>query len=76
MSHEEVLHVVDGSLEVEIDGDAFTATVADTVLVPTEAVFRVSNVNDSPARAWIVTMLGMTASMTADGATINPPWAQ
>lgn len=76
MSSEELLHVLDGSLDIEIDGDAFTAGAGDTVLVPARAAFRVSNVTDQPARAWVVTTLGMTATMTTDGTTINPSWAQ
>lgn len=76
MSSEEILHVLEGSLDVEINDDSFSASAGSAVLVPAGATFRIGNVTDQPARAWVVTTLGMTASMTADGSTINPPWAQ
>lgn len=75
MSQEECLTVLTGSLDVEIDDEAFTARAGDAVLVPAGAAFRVSNRTDEPAAAWVTTLLGMTATM-ADGAPVTPPWAQ
>lgn len=76
MSHEEVLYVLSGRLDVRIDHDDFEAGSGDVVLVPAGASFCVSNNTDDPARAWVVTTIGMTATMTADGTQITPPWAQ
>lgn len=76
MSHEEVLHVLAGSLEVEVDDDRCTATAGDAVLVPAGAVFRVTNATDRPASAWVTTTLGMTATMADGGDLVTPPWAQ
>lgn len=76
MSQEEILRIMDGSLAVTIDDEAFTAEAGDCVVVPAGASFCVSNLSDSPATAWVVTTLGMTATMTEGGATISPPWAQ
>lgn len=76
MTREEVLHVLEGELDIEIDGEAFAAPAGSTVLVPAGAAFRASNLGAAPARAWVVTTIGMTATMCEDGAEIVPPWAQ
>lgn len=76
MSHEELLHVLTGTLTVDIDGQRFEAGTGDTVLIPAGASFCANNLSDQPARAWVVTTLGMTATMDADGSPITPPWAQ
>ncbi|MFT4199878.1 cupin domain-containing protein [Gordonia sp. (in: high G+C Gram-positive bacteria)] len=75
MTDEEVLHVLDGRLDVEVDDERFTVEPGDAVLVPTGARFRVSNNSDQPARAWVATPLGMNAVM-GDGQHVAPPWAQ
>lgn len=77
VSAEELLHVLEGRLEIQIDHDVFEASAGETVLVPAGAAFRVSNAADVPARAWVVTTLGLTATMEdSDGTTLAPPWAQ
>lgn len=75
MTKEEILHVLDGVLEVDIDEQHYTARRGDAVLVPSGAQFRVSNDSAEPARAWVVTSLGMQASM-GSGEAVSPPWAQ
>ena len=75
MTEEEVLHVLEGELDNEIAEQAFTAGAGDAVLVPAGAQFRVSNSSDLPARAWVVTTLGMNAEMLS-GEALSPPWAQ
>ncbi|TWP33302.1 cupin domain-containing protein [Leekyejoonella antrihumi] len=76
MSDEEVLHVLDGALDVEIDEAHFVARTGDAVLVPRGASLRVSNNTTQPARAWVTTALGMTATMSGSAQPISPPWAQ
>jgi quercetin dioxygenase-like cupin family protein len=76
MSQEEVLHVLSGQLEVEIDDERFTARVGDAVLVPAGARFVIGNRTEEPAQAWVVTSTGMTAVMADSGQRIVPPWAQ
>ncbi len=76
MSREEVLYVVDGVLDVEIDEEGFAAVAGDAVLVHAGATFRVSNSSGRPASAWVTTTLGMTATMLDSGAHLVPPWAQ
>lgn len=76
MTEEEVLHILSGSLEVEIDDDRFTARAGDAVLVLPGTRLRVSNTADRPASLWATTVRGMRAQMADDGARIAPPWAQ
>ncbi|ROS30855.1 cupin domain-containing protein [Cellulomonas sp. PhB150] len=76
MSQEEVLNVVVGALDVEIDAERFTARAGDAVLVPAGARFRISNTTSQPAQAWVTTSLGMTVVMHDDGQVLAPPWAQ
>lgn len=75
MSEEEILHVLDGRLDVEIGAESFTVGAGETVIVPAGSRFRVSNTADRPARAWVVTPLGMTATLET-GERMSPPWAQ
>lgn len=51
MSREEILHVLEGSLEVDADDEHFVAEVGDAVLVPAQARLCVSNCTERPARA-------------------------
>jgi quercetin dioxygenase-like cupin family protein len=76
MSHEELLYILDGSLEVEVDDEHFVADSGDAVVVPAGARFRVSNTGAEPAQAWVTTRLGMTAEMEVDCRHLAPPWAQ
>jgi quercetin dioxygenase-like cupin family protein len=76
MTEEEVLHVLAGALDVEIDDERFTAQAGDAILVPAGARFRLSNSTTAPAQAWVTTRLGMTAVMHGSGQHVVPPWAQ
>ncbi len=73
VSREEVLRVLAGRVEVQIDGVTAAAGPGDAVVVPPGAVFRMSNLADEAARLWVVTSLGLTASV--DGQVMRPPWA-
>ncbi|QKT09229.1 cupin domain-containing protein [Gordonia sp. X0973] len=75
MTAEEVVAVLDGQLDVEVDDDRFTAAAGDAVLVPAGTRFRISNNSPASARAWVTTTLGMNAVM-GDDQRIAPPWAQ
>lgn len=75
MTEEEVLHVLDGRLEVELDDERFTAVAGDTVLVPEATMFRITNDTSDPASAWVTSLIGMRATMR-DGEAVEPPWAQ
>lgn len=76
MSHEELLFILSGRLRIQIDQDVFEAHAGDTVLVPAGATFTLNNNSDAPASAWVVTAIGMTATLTKDGTQLAPAWAQ
>jgi quercetin dioxygenase-like cupin family protein len=76
MTEEEVLHVLAGALDVEVDGERVTAHAGDAVLVPAGALLTVGNSTDEPARAWVTSVIGMKASMQPGGEELAPPWAQ
>jgi quercetin dioxygenase-like cupin family protein len=76
MSREELILVLAGALDVELGQERFTARQGDAILVPAGSLFRVSNNADRAAQAWVVTTLGMTATMARDQQLVTPPWAQ
>ena len=76
MTEEEVLRVLTGALDVEVDGDRFTAAPGDAVLVPAGSVLTVGNSTDEVAHAWVTSVVGMKATMLEGGAPLAPPWAQ
>ena len=74
VSHEEVLHVLSGTLRFSVDGETADLGPGDTVIVPAGALFGVDNPTGEPAVTWVATGVGLTAVL-ADGSTITPPWA-
>ena len=73
-SREEVLLVLDGELQVTLDGTHSALQPGDAVLVPAGSELRVDAGPDG-ATAWVTTTPGLEA-VTADGTRIRPPWAQ
>jgi quercetin dioxygenase-like cupin family protein len=51
MSSEEVLYVLHGTLDIEIDDERFVAGAGDAAVVPAGACFRIGNSGSEPARA-------------------------
>ena|SRR5690349_8656790 len=76
MSHEEIFRVLDGQLSVEVDGVQASLSAGDCIIVAPGAQFRVSNDTSHQAAAWVVTAVGMTASLSDEADPIAPPWAQ
>lgn len=72
-THEEVLLVLAGELQVTLDGLATALHFGDVVLVPAGSDLRVDAGPDG-ATAWVTTTPGLEA-VTADGTKIAPPWA-
>lgn len=72
-SLEEVLLVLDGELQVTLDGAYAALHRGDAVLVPAGSELRVDAGPDG-ASAWVTTTPGLEA-VTADGTRISPPWA-
>lgn len=73
-SHEEVLLVLEGELQVELDGERSAVGPHDAVLVPAGSDLRVNGGPDG-ATAWVTTTSGLEA-LLSDGTSIRPPWAQ
>lgn len=72
-SREEVLLVLDGELQVTLDGLHSALHAGDVVLVPAGSELQVDAGPDG-ASAWVTTTPGLEA-VTADGTRITPPWA-
>jgi mannose-6-phosphate isomerase-like protein (cupin superfamily) len=74
LDREEVLHVLDGSLVIEVDGESAELTVGDTASVPAGALLSLRP-RSARGRVLACTRAGLTATMS-DGTTLQPPWAQ
>ena len=72
-SREGVLLVLDGELQVTLDGTCSALHAGDVALVPAGIELRVDAGPDG-ASAWVTTTPGLEA-VTADGTRIRPPWA-
>jgi mannose-6-phosphate isomerase-like protein (cupin superfamily) len=75
VSREEVLYVLSGTIQASVDGRAEQAAAGDVILVPAGAQFRVDNLADEPATAWVTTSVGFRGVLP-DGSWIVPPWTQ
>jgi len=74
VSHEEIIHLLSGSLRLTLDGRTETLGAGDTAIVNAGATLAVRNVTDETAVTWVTTSVGLTARL-ADGTLITPPWA-
>jgi quercetin dioxygenase-like cupin family protein len=72
-SREEVLLVLDGDLEITLDGERSVASVGDVVLVAAGSELRVDG-GPEGATAWVTTTTGIEA-LLPDGTTLTPPWS-
>ncbi|MFC9326035.1 cupin domain-containing protein [Kitasatospora sp. NPDC057015] len=75
VDREEILLLLDGSLLIALDGEERTLLPGDTAIAPAGGTLRVDNPGRQPARAWVTTSVGLTATLP-DGSVINPPWAR
>jgi len=73
-TREEVLLVLEGSLQLTLDGVTTWLHPRDAALVPADSELRVDASRDG-GTAWVTTTPGLEA-VTADGTRISPPWAQ
>lgn len=76
LDREEVFVVVEGQLDVRIDGVPATLIVGDAIAVPVGGRLEVGNATNDTAHAVVCIGAGFQAVM-ADGRPIGtPPWAQ
>lgn len=73
-TREEILLILDGELQVTLDGVSSTLHRGDALLVAPHSELRV-DAGPKGATAWVTTTPGLEA-VTADGTRITPPWAQ
>jgi quercetin dioxygenase-like cupin family protein len=73
VSREEVLYVLSGTMQAVLNDQPGRATAGDVILVPAGTWFRVDNLTDEPATAWVTTNAGLAAVMP-DGSWLTPPW--
>ncbi len=72
-THEEVMLVLGGTLQIGLDGAEETATAGCVVHVPAGAELRLDG-GPEGATVWVTTTAGCKASVA--GHEIAPPWAQ
>ncbi len=73
LDRDETFLVLEGQLRVTPDGDDLGP--GDVAVVPAGRTILVVNPGSAPARAYVAISAGFTAT-TADGQTLQPPWAQ
>ncbi|WP_420032850.1 cupin domain-containing protein [Streptomyces sp. cg28] len=73
VTHEEVLHLLAGTLRLTLDGESHTVTAGDTAIVNAGTTLAVENPTDTLATMWVTTSVGLEAEL-ADGTRITPPW--
>ncbi|KRV48899.1 cupin [Wenjunlia vitaminophila] len=74
VSHEEVFYLLSGEVRLTIDGDTADLLPGDAAVAPAGSRIAVANRTDEPARMWVTTRVGLTATL-GDGSTLTPPWA-
>ena len=65
--------MLDGDLEVTLDGERSVASAGDVVLVAAGSELRVDG-GPEGAIAWVTTTAGIEA-LLPDGSTLTPPWS-
>ena len=71
---EEVLLVLDGALDVTLDGARSALRPGDALLVLADSELQV-DAGPEGGTAWVTTTPGLRA-LTRDGARLSPPWAR
>jgi mannose-6-phosphate isomerase-like protein (cupin superfamily) len=74
LDHEEVFVILEGSLTITIDGQAFDAMTGDAVAVPARSLLSAENRTSTKASALVCIRAGFRATM-ANGEEFTPPWA-
>lgn len=75
MDREEIFLGLEGRAVVEVDGAEHALDAGDCLILPAGTDFTLHVPGSEPFRALACTCVGAQATMTADGATLVPPWA-
>jgi len=71
--HEEVFHVVEGSLTTSLDGEESRIAAGDTVVIPA-GVRHTSFTDDASSATLLSIMPAGTVMIRDDGERVSPPW--
>lgn len=72
---EEVMLMLDGAVDVTVDGITRRLAAGDTLIVPAGSMHCIENGGGQPAEWLIVSPLGMQF-LGADGGAMTPAWAE
>ncbi len=73
LNRDEILLVLAGELQVQLEGIEHRVRAGDVLLVPVGVEFAAGAGPDG-ATAWVTTSAGLQARL-ADGSVLTPPWA-
>lgn len=73
VSHEEVLLVLDGCADAELDGVRSRLDPGDVLVIPAGARISLGTSPDSAMSAWLTTSVGLQAELP-DGTMLAPAW--
>ncbi len=75
LDHEEVFVILEGSLTITIDGQAFDLGAGDALAVPARSLLSVANRTSAKASALVCIQAGFRATMASGEEIGTPPWA-
>lgn len=75
VDHEEIFHVLSGDATVKLGGEDHRLDEGDTMIVPPNTEFGISNPYDKPVEFVVVLPVGGMAHVPGE-ASFTPPWAQ
>jgi mannose-6-phosphate isomerase-like protein (cupin superfamily) len=76
LDHEEVFVILQGSLTITVEGQAFDLMVGDSIAVPPHSLLSVANRTSEKASALVCIRAGFRAIMANGEEFGTPPWAQ
>jgi mannose-6-phosphate isomerase-like protein (cupin superfamily) len=75
LDHEEVFVILEGSLTITINGQAFDLMIGDAIAVPARAMLSAANRTSAKASALVCIQAGFRATMANGEEFGTPPWA-
>ncbi|MFJ4717370.1 cupin domain-containing protein, partial [Streptomyces sp. NPDC088785] len=76
VDHEEIFHVLSGAADVQLDEDLHHLAEGDTLIVPPNTTFGISNPHDPSVEFVVVLPVGGVAHVPGEQTSFTPPWAQ